>query len=212
MIRHGIAVAISFLWCCPFMASAQDNKPAPPLAGALKKLDGFAVPERRLGFVSPLAINDTVPYMFYGAFRERVMMVTQTLSLAGYDIESARKAIERTRPGAFRHYQTRRRNDRGRRQRVVVRLRSPNAVAAPCSRERKARGAGNDGHGGDRRDHAARRRAQGRGRAPAQRFGQQGTGGLPHRGRLFRSRALSARHRRRARSRRARPRFLRNSA
>jgi maleate cis-trans isomerase len=75
------------------MAIAQDKNPVPPLAGALKKLDGFALPERRLGFVSPIAINDTVPYMFYGAFRERVMMVTQTLSLAGYDIESARKAM-----------------------------------------------------------------------------------------------------------------------
>ena len=51
------------------------------------------MPERRIGFVSPLAINDTVPYMFYGAFRDRVMMVTQTLSLRGYDTEFARAAL-----------------------------------------------------------------------------------------------------------------------
>ncbi|MGZ5804542.1 MAG: aspartate racemase/maleate isomerase family protein [Xanthobacteraceae bacterium] len=90
---RSLAVAIAFFGSTPFMAIGQDNKPAAPLAGALKKLDGFPVPQRRIGFVSPLAINDTVPYMFYGAFRDRVMMVTQTLSLAGYDIASARKAL-----------------------------------------------------------------------------------------------------------------------
>ena len=93
MIWRSLTTAIALFGCTSFMAIAQDKNPVPPLAGALKKLDGFALPERRLGFVSPIAINDTVPYMFYGAFRERVMMVTQTLSLAGYDIESARKAM-----------------------------------------------------------------------------------------------------------------------
>jgi maleate cis-trans isomerase len=64
-----------------------------PLRGALGKLEGFPVPERRIGFVSPLAIADVVPYMFYATFRERVMLVMQTLSLAGYDRESARAAL-----------------------------------------------------------------------------------------------------------------------
>ena len=81
---RSLTIAIALLGCTPFMTFAQDDKSAAPLAGALKKLDGFPLPQRRLGFVSPLAINDTVPYMFYGAFRDRVMMVTQTLSLAGY--------------------------------------------------------------------------------------------------------------------------------
>ena len=92
MIRHAIAAAAAFGLLGSLMTHAQDNK-APPLTGALQKLDGFPVPERRIGFVSPLAINDTVPYMFYGAFRDRVMMVTQTLSLRGYDTESARAAL-----------------------------------------------------------------------------------------------------------------------
>lgn len=91
MVRHAAALVLTLVLCGPTMA--QDNKSAPPLSGALQKLDGFPVPERRVGFVSPLAINDTVPYMFYGAFRERVMMVTQTLSLRGYDTESARAAL-----------------------------------------------------------------------------------------------------------------------
>ena len=92
MHRFAIVLVATLACAGATMAQAQDNKPA-PLVGALKKLDGFPVPERRIGFVSPLAINDTVPYMFYGAFRDRVMMVTQTLSLTGYDIESARKAL-----------------------------------------------------------------------------------------------------------------------
>jgi maleate cis-trans isomerase len=90
---RSLTIAIALLGCTPFMTFAQDDKSAAPLAGALNKLDGFPMPQRRVGFVSPLAINDTVPYMFYGAFRDRVMMVTQTLSLTGYDIESARKAL-----------------------------------------------------------------------------------------------------------------------
>jgi maleate cis-trans isomerase len=89
MLRNVIAVAVT-LGSLITMAQAQN---APPLAGALKKLDGYPTPERRIGFVSPIAINDTVPYMFYGVFRDRVMMVTQTLSLTGYDVESARKAM-----------------------------------------------------------------------------------------------------------------------
>ncbi|HVG51255.1 MAG TPA: hypothetical protein VM867_06450 [Xanthobacteraceae bacterium] len=96
MIRCRLAAAVVALLLLSPMANAQTNqasKSAPPLTGALKKLENFPTPERRIGFVSPLAINDTVPYMFYGAFPERVMMVTQTLSLTGYDIESARKAM-----------------------------------------------------------------------------------------------------------------------
>lgn len=47
----------------------------PPLIGALARLEKFPTPQRRVGFVSPLPISDTVPYMFYGTFRDRVMLV-----------------------------------------------------------------------------------------------------------------------------------------
>jgi maleate cis-trans isomerase len=93
MFRPSAAVVGALLCYAPTMAQAQPMSNSPPLTGALKRLDGFPPPQRRVGFVSPLAINDTVPYMFYGAFRDRVMLVTQTLSLTGYDIESARKAL-----------------------------------------------------------------------------------------------------------------------
>src|ERR1700749_1388812 len=65
----------------------------PPLIGALAKLEKFPIPQRRVGFVSPLPISDTVPYMFYGAFRDRVMLVQESLQLRGYDVASARAAL-----------------------------------------------------------------------------------------------------------------------
>ena len=64
-----------------------------PLIGALAKLEKFPIPQRRVGFVSPLPISDTVPYMFYGAFRDRVMLVQESLQLRGYDVASARAAL-----------------------------------------------------------------------------------------------------------------------
>jgi len=94
MLRWIIAMAI--VAGCLGSAQAQGvNMPAKgsELRGALQRLDGFAVPQRRVGFVSPVPINDTVPYMFYGAFRERVMLVMQALSLRSYDVESARTAL-----------------------------------------------------------------------------------------------------------------------
>ena len=71
------------------MAQSED----PPLIGALAKLDKFPIPQRRVGFVSPLPISDTVPYMFYGTFRDRVMLVQESLQLRGYDVASARAAL-----------------------------------------------------------------------------------------------------------------------
>ena len=65
----------------------------PPFSGALARLEKLPPPQRRVGFVSPLPISDTVPYMFYGAFRERVMLVEQSLQLRGYDVASARAAL-----------------------------------------------------------------------------------------------------------------------
>jgi Arylmalonate decarboxylase len=73
----------------PVMAQHQ----APPLSGALVKLEKHPVPQRRIGFVSPLPISDTVPYMFYGTFRHGVMLVEGSLQLAGYDVDSARAAL-----------------------------------------------------------------------------------------------------------------------
>jgi maleate cis-trans isomerase len=64
----------------------------PPLIGALARLERFPTPQRRVGFVSPLPISDTVPYMFYGAFRDR-MLVQESLQLRGYDVASARAAL-----------------------------------------------------------------------------------------------------------------------
>ncbi len=66
---------------------------APPLTGSLARLEKFPPPERRVGFVSPLPISDTVPYMFYGAFRDRVMLVQDSLQLRGYDVAAARAAL-----------------------------------------------------------------------------------------------------------------------
>jgi hypothetical protein len=66
---------------------------APPLAGALARLEAFPPPQRRVGFVSPLPISDTIPYMFYGTFRSRVMLIEQSLQLRGYDMASARAAL-----------------------------------------------------------------------------------------------------------------------
>jgi maleate cis-trans isomerase len=71
------------------MAHADES----PLIGALAKLEKFPIPQRRVGFVSPLPISDTVPYMFYGAFRDRVMLVQESLHLRGYDVASARAAL-----------------------------------------------------------------------------------------------------------------------
>ena len=65
----------------------------PPLIGALARLERFPTPQRRVGFVSPLPISDTVPYMFYGAFRDRIMLVQESLQLRGYDVASARAAL-----------------------------------------------------------------------------------------------------------------------
>src|SRR5438067_4365279 len=76
-------------WVAPVMA--QGN--APPLAGALAHLEKFPPPQRRVGFVSPLPISNTVPYMFYGAFRQGVMLVEGSLALRGYDTASARAAL-----------------------------------------------------------------------------------------------------------------------
>ncbi len=88
-------VVLTFVLVCtfgnglPVMAQGK----APPLSGALARLEQFPQPMRRVGFVSPLPISDTVPYMFYGTFRQGVMLVEGSLQLRGYDTASARAAL-----------------------------------------------------------------------------------------------------------------------
>jgi maleate cis-trans isomerase len=89
----GLALA---LWLASVVGSSRAvmaHSDESPLIGALAKLEKFPIPQRRVGFVSPLPISDTVPYMFYGAFRDRVMLVQESLQLRGYDVASARAAL-----------------------------------------------------------------------------------------------------------------------
>jgi maleate cis-trans isomerase len=89
----GLALA---LWLASVVGSSRAvmaHSDESPLIGALAKLEKFPIPQRRVGFVSPLPISDTVPYMFYGAFRDRVMLVQESLQLRGYDVTSARAAL-----------------------------------------------------------------------------------------------------------------------
>jgi maleate cis-trans isomerase len=94
MPRPVVLLAIALIGSCsngyPVMAQGK----APPLSGALARLEQFPQPMRRVGFVSPLSISDTVPYMFYGTFRHGVMLVEGSLQLRGYDTTSARAALE----------------------------------------------------------------------------------------------------------------------
>src|SRR5262245_9501751 len=93
MFRPMVVLAFVLVGACsngyPVMAQGK----APPLSGALAQLEQFPQPMRRVGFVSPLPISDTVPYMFYGTFRQDVMLVEGSLQLRGYDTASARAAL-----------------------------------------------------------------------------------------------------------------------
>ena len=74
-----------------FQAVAEE----PSFRDTLRRLDGFPEPTRKVGFVQPLPITDTIPYMFYGAFPHGVILVEQSIQLASYDRESARAALGR---------------------------------------------------------------------------------------------------------------------
>jgi maleate cis-trans isomerase len=93
MFRLFALVACALIGACGWVAPVMAQHNAPPLAGALAHLEKFPPPQRRVGFVSPLPISDTVPYMFYGTFRHGVMLVEGSLQLRGYDVESARTAL-----------------------------------------------------------------------------------------------------------------------
>src|SRR5262245_4215181 len=93
MFRHMVVLAASLVGGFAAVDSVMAQRHAPPLGGALAKLDKHPVAQRRIGFVSPLPVSDTVPYMFYGAFRHGVMLVEGSLQLRGYDVESARAAL-----------------------------------------------------------------------------------------------------------------------
>jgi maleate cis-trans isomerase len=89
----GLALALWLAGVVGFSRTVMAHSDESPLIGALAKLEKFPIPQRRVGFVSPLPISDTVPYMFYGAFRDRVMLVQESLQLRGYDVASARAAL-----------------------------------------------------------------------------------------------------------------------
>jgi maleate cis-trans isomerase len=89
----GFALALGLAGVVGSSRAVMAHSDESPLMGALAKLERFPIPQRRVGFVSPLPISDTVPYMFYGAFRDRVMLVQESLHLRGYDVASARAAL-----------------------------------------------------------------------------------------------------------------------
>jgi maleate cis-trans isomerase len=89
----GFALALGLAGVAGSSRAVMAHSDESPLMGALAKLERFPIPQRRVGFVSPLPISDTVPYMFYGAFRDRVMLVQESLHLRGYDVASARAAL-----------------------------------------------------------------------------------------------------------------------
>ena len=93
MFRPVAALVLALLCAPSCLDRVKAQKSAPPLAGALARLEAFPPPQRRVGFVSPLPISDTVPYMFYGTFRSRVMLIEQSLQLRGYDTTAARAAL-----------------------------------------------------------------------------------------------------------------------
>src|SRR5262245_51911553 len=93
MFRHMVVLAAGLIGGFAAVDAVMAQHRAPPLSGALAKLEKHPVPQRRVGFVSPLPISDTVPYMFYGTFRHGVMLIEQSLQLRGYDVESARAAL-----------------------------------------------------------------------------------------------------------------------
>jgi len=93
MFRPVVALVLAILCAHSCLDRVMAQKSAPPLGGALARLEAFPPPQRRVGFVSPLPISDTVPYMFYGTFRSRVMLIEQSLQLRGYDTASARAAL-----------------------------------------------------------------------------------------------------------------------
>ena len=93
MFRPVVALGLAILCAHSCLDRVMAQKSVPPLGGALARLEAFPPPQRRVGFVSPLPISDTVPYMFYGTFRSRVMLIEQSLQLRGYDTASARAAL-----------------------------------------------------------------------------------------------------------------------
>jgi hypothetical protein len=93
MFRPAVALELALLCGLGCLDQVMAQNGAPPLVGALARLEAFPPPQRRVGFVSPLPISDTVPYMFYGTFRSRVMLIEQSLQLRGYDTASARAAL-----------------------------------------------------------------------------------------------------------------------
>jgi hypothetical protein len=93
MFRPVAALVLALLCAHSSLDRVMAQKSAPPPAGALARLEAFPPPQRHVGFVSPLPISDTVPYMFYGTFRSRVMLIEQSLRLRGYDTASARAAL-----------------------------------------------------------------------------------------------------------------------
>jgi hypothetical protein len=93
MFRPVVVLTLAFVCTALCVDWVMAQKSAPALAGALARLEAFPPPQRRVGFVSPLPISDTVPYMFYGTFRSRVMLIDQSLQLRGYDTASAREAL-----------------------------------------------------------------------------------------------------------------------
>src|SRR5215468_11215539 len=93
MFRPVAALVLALLCAHSCQDRVRAQTSAPPLAGALARLEAFPPPQRRVGFVSPLPISDTVPYMFYGTFRSRVMLIEQSLELRGYGTAAARAAL-----------------------------------------------------------------------------------------------------------------------
>jgi hypothetical protein len=93
MFRPVVALTLAVVCTAFCVGWVMAQKSAPALVGALARLEAFPPPQRRVGFVSPLPISDTVPYMFYGTFRSRVMLIDQSLQLRGYDTASAREAL-----------------------------------------------------------------------------------------------------------------------
>ena len=64
MFRPVVALVLAILCAHSCLDRVMAQKSAPPLGGALARLEAFPPPQRRVGFVSPLPISDTVPYMF----------------------------------------------------------------------------------------------------------------------------------------------------
>jgi hypothetical protein len=169
MFRPVGALVLALLCAHSCLDRVMAQKSAPPLAGALARLEAFPPPQRRVGFVSPLPISDTVPYMFYGTFRSRVMLIEQSLELRGFDTAAARAAL-----GELDHVLS---GIKSRGVEMIVIGGSVLSFAYPRPRpavpsrrrEPKAGSPSDNRHGGNRTGDAARRRAQARRCASAQR-------------------------------------------